>query len=972
MGLGTLVLGLINGATIGLLAAGFVLVYKSNRFLNLAHAQLGAVSAMLLAKLCIDGGWNFWPALAVCLLLGVGVGLLVERFVIAPVRRKTSSPIRLLLLSVGISQLLLALTYIPGLLPSGGGSVGFPQPFDANVEVGGVVLDGMSVLTLVLVPVLLVALTVFLQRSSFGRQIRAAANNPQAARLCGVSTRRVSLMTWGIAGGLSATSAVLSGPSSVGSSFAAVGPSLLVLTLGAAAFGAFVSIPWAVGGGVGLGVVNQVVLERTRDAGQAQLAVFGVILIVILVRGRAIDRVFAVAGAAVPERPLLRMPTVLQNSGLYRHAHRWLGLAALAVAVVLPQLPYLREESNRFLLVLLLVYALVGVALTMLIGWAGQVSLGHFAIVGLGAFLAARYIDAGYTLLAVLVLVGLLSALATVVVGLPALRVRGLTLAVTTLGFAVLAPEWLFLQKKVGGDTPFTTPVDFPDIGGGLGQVTSQAQVYYLALGFLALTVLATSALRRSSAGRTILAVRDNERAIAALGVTPSTNKLAILALSGFLAGVAGVFWAITWQRVSPTQFSPDLSQAVLALPVVGGLGSVVGAIVAAIFIYGPTLFLAPHLVPLLGDFGKNAGFLLAVGGLGMVGVMMQFPNGIAGFAQEKWQALLDRRALSAGARRAAPEGSADADHVMEGAAAAHIGTEVAAPASRRPDAGDVALTVRGAAISFGGIKALDGADLTIREHEIVGLIGPNGAGKTTLMNVVSGTLSPDAGSVTVFGHEVVDLPADVRSAYGLARSFQDASLFAGLTVAETVQLGVERGTKTGMVGALVGAPWVRGANDESRMRAEEILESFGLGPWADVLTSSLSTGTRRICDLATQVAARPKLLLLDEPTAGVAQREAEAFGPLVRRIRDELDCAIVLVEHDMPLLMGLCDRVYAMEAGRVIAEGTPDEIRANPRVISSYLGSEQSAIERSGSVGQEAGPTHSHPAAATQARSTS
>ena len=147
----------------------------------------------------------------------------------------------------------------------------------------------------------------------------------------------------------------------------------------------------------------------------------------------------------------------------------------------------------------------------------------------------------------------------------------------------------------------------------------------------------------------------------------------------------------------------------------------------------------------------------------------------------------------------------------------------------------------------------------------------------------------------------------------------------------------------------MVAAPWARRSERRTRAAADEIIARFGLAPWADARASELSTGTRRICDLAAQVAAEPKLILLDEPTAGVAQREAEAFGPLLRQIRDELDCSVLIVEHDMPLLMGLCDRIYAMEAGQVIAEGTPDEIRNDPRVVASYLGTKDAAITRSG-----------------------
>ena len=918
---GTWVLGILNGLTIALLAAGFVLVYKANRFLNLAHAQLGAVSAMLLAKWAGDWGWNWWVSFVAVTAVGVGTGMVVERFLIGPVRRRTRSSVRLLMLTIGVSQLLLGVTYMPWLSPDRNQGQSFPQPFTSTTSVGGVVLTGMSILTLLLVPGLLVALTAFLAYSSTGKQIRAAANNPDAARLCGISVDRVSLITWAVAGGLSAVAAVLSGPTNATFNAAAVGPSLLMLTLGAAAFGAFVSIPLAIGGGIALGVVYQVVAAQTSNAGQAQIAVFVVILGIVLVRGRTIGRVFATDGAAVPDLPGIRVPAALREHAWPRLTRWWIAGSALLVAIAAPRLPYFSSEGNRFLLVLVLVYALLGVALTMLVGWGGQVSLGHFAVVGLGAYLTAKWSGHGWTIPALVLVIGIIGALVTAAVGLPALRVRGLALAVTTLGFAVVAPQWLFQQQWLGGDTPFTTPVQRPALSRWSDAPASQQSVYYVALVLLVLAVLAVTSLRRSNAGRIILAVRDNERASATFGVTPASVKVAVLALSGFIAAATGVIWAMAWQSVSPVQFSPDASIAVLAVPIIGGLGSIAGAIAGAALLYLPTFFLAPHLSGLFGSVGNNVGFLLVLGGLGVVATMHKFPNGVAGAVESAWQSYLNRKAATRVEQQS------------------------------RPDAA-TALVVRDVEARFGGIVALDGTTLTVGDGEIVGLIGPNGAGKTTLMNVVSGLLSANRGSVQVFGHEVLDLPAEARAGYGLGRSFQDASLFAGLTVVETIQVALSQQRKTGFVSALLGAPWVRAFDRETRAQAEEVVESFGLTQWADAMTIELSTGTRRICDLAAQVAGRPRVLLLDEPTAGVAQRDAEAFGPLVRRIRDDLGCGILIVEHDMPLLMGVCDRVYAMEAGRIIAEGTPDEIRRNPQVIASYLGSDSAAIERSNGNG--------------------
>ncbi len=908
------------------------------------------LSAVLLLKVVNDWGWNWWGSFVGCVAVGIATGLLVERFFVGPVRRKTKAPVRLLILTIGVSQVLLALTYIPGLTPTS--QAPFPQPFTSHLQIGGVVLSGMSVLTMILVPVLLLLLWVFLEFSSTGKQIRAAAGNPDAARLCGISVNRVSLITWGIAGGLSAFAAVLNGPTTTSFNAQAAGPYLLMLTMGAAAFGAFVSFPVAVAGGIGLGLVYQVVAAETNNAGTAELAVFGVILLAIFVRGRAIGRAFAAEGAAVPERPGLRVPEVLKNSMLLRHGMKWLIGVSLVVALVFPLLPYFK--SNQFLLVLVLVYALVGVSLTMLVGWSGQVSLGHFALVGIAAYLTARWAgEAGWSVVELLVVTGIVGAAVMVAIGLPALRVRGLTLAVTTLGLAVIAPDWLYLQSWVGGATPFTTPVQVTSVlPGGLGHIGSQLYLYYVVLVVLVVVVAAAATLRRSSVGRIVIAVRDNERASAAFGIKPATVKLRVLALSGFVAATAGVFWALDWQSVSPSQFTADISIAVLAIPVIGGLGSLGGAVAAAVLLYMGTFFIGPHLSGLLGSFGQNVGFLLFFSGIGVVGSMNAFPNGIAGQVQDSWQTYLNRRA----ARVKASEGGAvtaprlAVQGVPAGISFATIGTRNSDSRTATPPVGGAPpLMVENLAVHFGGIKALDGAGIVVGSGEIVGLIGPNGAGKTTLMNAISGVLRPQQGSVRLFGHEVAGRPAEVRARYGLARSFQDASLFAGLTVTETVQVATSQHAKTHLLPALVGAPWVRTGERDSRRRALEIVDAFGLGPWADALTSELSTGMRRICDLAAQVASEPRLLLLDEPTAGVAQREAEAFGPLVRRIRDELGCSILVIEHDMPVLMGLCDRIYAMDAGRVIAEGIPAQVRDNPTVIASYLGTDDTAITRSG-----------------------
>jgi len=951
MSVGSFVIGLLNGLAIGLLAVGLVLVYKSNRFLNLAHAQMGALSALLLAKWVLDWGWNWWVAFVLATLLGLVTGVAVERLLVAPLRRRTKSPIRLLLLSIGVSQLLLALTFIPDLNPDTTRGSVYPQPFESHVRIGGVTLTGMNILTAILVPALVVALAVFMRYSVYGKQIRAAANNPDAARLCGISVSKVSTLTWAFAGAFSGLSAVVQAPNQASFNVASLGPYLLMLTLGAAAFGAFTSLPGALAGGLLLAMVGQFVSAETSSATTALLWVFVTILVIVFVRGRAIAQVFELSGAAVEELPITRVAPSQRRRPFVRYQPVWLGLVAAAALAALPQLPYFSTTGRQFLLALVLIYALLGISLTMLLGWGGQVSLGNFAVLGLGAYLTARWASSGWTLMALFLVVGAIGAAVMVLVGLPALRIRGLTLAVTTLGLAVISHDWLYHQSWIA-ESPFAATVTAPSLGVGLGQPRSQLAVYYVALAVLAVAVLLCAALRRSSPGRLFLAVRDNERASAAFGVSPATVKLAVLAVSGFFSAVAGVLWADAWRTVSATQFTPDVSVAILAIPVIGGLGSIGGAVVAAVLLYGLTFFLGPEVQGLFGDLGQNLGFSLFLAGSGVVATIMHFPTGIAGEVQKRWQRYLDRRAAE--------------DEELAPAAPTspvpRLGVRVQAGDRARPAAdGGLPLHVRDVRVRFGGVVALDGPDIVVNSGEIVGLIGTNGAGKTTLMNVISGVIRPDHGSVQIFGHEVVDLAPDFRAPFGAARSFQDASLFAGLTVRETIQVALAQRHKLGILSAMVAAPWVRRTESRMRRDADEIIGRFGLTAWADARTSELSTGTRRICDLAAQVATAPQLILLDEPTAGVAQREAEAFRPLLRQIRDELDCSVLIVEHDMPLLMGLCDRIYAMESGTVIAEGTPDEIRVNQRVVASYLGTDQTAITRSGTL-EPAGATGVHP----------
>jgi ABC-type branched-subunit amino acid transport system ATPase component/ABC-type branched-subunit amino acid transport system permease subunit len=915
------VLGIITGLTYGLLAVGIVLIFKANRFINLAHAQLGTLSALLLGRFVLDDGWSWWVAFPVVVGVGIGTGLLVERLVVRPMLARKRQGVSLLLVSIGVAQLLLALTYVKSFGPSSTSLYreGYPVPFEKRLDVGSVVLRGQHILIIILIPVVVAALGAFLKYTGWGKAIRAAASNPEAARLCGIPVRRVSALAWGIAGGLSAITAVLQAPSQGSFNAAALGPDLLLRALGAAALGGFTSIPAALIGGLLIGEVEHLTLAARHNTGPAELMVFAAVVVILFTRGRVINAAAGDSAKTTTEDSApVRVPRAIASRPIVRHQRALLGFAGLAVGVLVPLLPFFHTEAHRFQLVVTLVMAVAGVSLTMLIGWGGQVSLGHFAVLGLGAYLAAKLEPHDLSLLAVLAIAGAIGAATMVIVGIPALRLQGLTLALTTLGFAVVAPTWLFHQPWLGAAGQSAVIVHPAGVI-GFGRLGSQLSVYYATLVLLTVVLIFGGRLRRSMPGRLMIAVRDNERSVASFGVMPAAVKLGILAASGCFVAMAGVLWGSAWRTVSVDLVRPESSLVLLAIPVIGGLGSLSGAVAGALFVYLPAFFISPLLDSVFGSFGRQIGFQLALAGIGLVLIPLSYPAGIAGAVREAWQRFLNH---------------------------------VARAVDRTPtSAPQVPLAVNHVAKRFGGLVVLDDLSIEVQQGEIVGLIGPNGAGKTTLMNVISGNLRCEEGTVEVFGRDVTHLAPEYRAHFGLGRNYQDAQLFAGLTTRETLQVAGSRESRVGVISAMVGAPWVRFSERRLRERADEVIDRLGLEAWADSLTSELSTGTRRICELAAQLAARPRLLLLDEPTAGVAQRDAEAFGPLLRRIRDELDCSVLIVEHDMPLLMGLCDRVYAMDLGKVIAVGTPEEIRSHPDVIASYLGTGEVAIARSGSM---------------------
>jgi len=937
-----LVMGLITGATYGLLAVGLVLVYRATRIINFAHGETGAFAAAVVGVLILNAHIPYWVVFPFGLLLGAGTGAMTE---VAVVRRLRNVPrLMSMVATLGAATLLLGFESIASAQARTG--LLYPQPSGLpGFTMGALRITPAYTGMLLLSPIAVAAVTLFLRYTRYGLAVRAAAANPDAARLAGVSVSRMSTMSWAIAGGLSALTAILIFPTQSFLSAESFGPELMLRALAAGVIARMNSLPLALAAGLVVGEVEAVLYWNYPTGGPVEAILFvlivGALLLQPAVAGRRGEQ--GTWSALQGWRPI---PEAWRRVWTVRHLGALTGLAALLLAVVLP---VVIGSGTSFQLATMFGIAVVGMSVFLVTGLAGQLSLGQFALAGIGAWIAYLVaVNSGNYILAVFA-GGAAAAGASIVVGLPALRIRGLMLAVTTLAFALATSSWLLQQPWAlgAGQEPGR-----PAIGSLV--LSSSKQYYYFALAFLVLAVWIAANVRRGGLGRLFVAIRDNEEAARAFTVNVWGRKLQAFALAGFLAGMGGAVYGFALSRIGYEKFLPTQSIDVVAMTVIGGIGILGGPVLGAFYIVA-----LPALVSLdaVTTAASSAGWLLLI---------LYFPGGIAGMlaglrdrlvrllvrlSGRDPDALLDKAAAPAGAITALGHPSPRA------------GAEV-----RPLRAGTHLLEIRDVAKAFGGIRAVDGVSLHVDEGEILGLIGPNGAGKTTLFELIAGFTHPDRGAIAFDGHEMtravavagmrrqLSMPAFLRARMGLVRSFQDARLFPTMTVLETVMLAQEGRVPTTLFAATVGS---QEGERPKRDHARELVAAMGLERYANTQVQELSTGTRRIAELCCLVATQPRLLLLDEPSSGIAQAETEALSRLLRRIKEQLAATLIVIEHDIPLVMGIADRVVCMESGRVIRAGSPEEVRSDPRVIEAYLGGEVAAIERSGSLSAPSPAAH-------------
>ena len=614
-------------------------------------------------------------------------------------------------------------------------------------------------------------------------------------------------------------------------------------------------------------------------------------------------------------KTLEREPAVRTTFSLSAPRPSWqVGLVFVAFAALSPFLG--RALSGPFngyhalILCFGVTYAMAALPLNLLMGYAGQISLGHAAFLGVGAY--ASGIIAGR--LGLPFVLGLLvamaaGAVAALVIGLPALRIRGLYLALVTLGFGLAMYSLVFRLRAVTGGY---AGIAVPRPKAGTFEFSNNMDLLAMVIVLFGAVWLLDRNLMRTKVGRAFLALREEEDVAAAFGIDVPRYKIYAFVLYGAFAGAAGSVLGHVIGFAQQETFTFDFSLIFVVIVLIGGLRSRSGVALSAFF-FGAS----PRLFGFLHDW------VLLVAPALVLFTLVRHPRGLGGAIAEIQHAIRGRRSAKI---------ESDDDE-----AAGHL----ALPRPVATDTRDVEkpLVVGDVVVRFGGLVAVDGVSLDVEHNRITGLIGPNGAGKTTLFNAVSGLVQTQQGQIVVNGVDVTKMPAHRRAAAGMGRTFQQIGLVKDLSVTENLLLAQHRLASYDPVSALGFLPQVSRGERRLRERAAETLSVLRFERYADADLGELSHGQQRIVEIAAASLTSPGLLLLDEPSAGMSPAAAEALAERLIQIRDEIGQTIFLIEHHLPLVMATCDRVHVMDSGRLLTTGTPAEIRRNPDVVAAYLG---------------------------------
>jgi branched-chain amino acid transport system permease protein len=885
-----ILLGLGPGALIAGIALGVVLTYRGSGVINLAT---GAV-AML-------AGYAFWalrtgelgvtmstgPALVVSLVFILGVGAAIELIAFRPLR--TAAPLAKLVSSLGV----LLVAQASMLLAFGTTQQPEPTVLPQNtVKLLGAVIPVDRFILTGIVVVMTIGLALLYRFTRFGLATRAASENQAAAMLGGLSPDALAmantLLASLIAGSIGILAAAITqlDPETL--------PLQIVPAVAAALLARFTSFGIACAAGIGIGILNSLIDYISgltwfpQSGGVAlpgikELLAFLIIVVAMFLRGSRLPQRGDLVEQRLPEAPRPRRLVATAAP------------VALVCAIALVVLPFDFREA----LVNSMIGTMMALSLVVITGYVGQISVIQLTLAGVSGFTISHLaVNAGIGFPLAPLLGAAVAGLFGLVTAASAVRVRGVSLAVVTLAAAVAITNFGFVNTTWGGGQT-GSPVPEPHLFGldlgpraafrGLDGNLPSPVFGWMVLAITVAVCLGVGALRRGKLGQRMLAVRSNERASAAVAINPRNVKLVAFGISALIAGFAGALYAYNFGSVSADRFDAITALSLIAFAYAGGITLISGAVFAGLI---STQALFPYALDKW--LGINGNWFLLFGGAILIITLIQNPDGVAGAFYRKTH---KRPAVE-------PEHPDKPRDVIP-----------APPLPRTVEAGRApVLRVRDLSVAFGGVHALNGVDLEVREGELVGLIGPNGAGKTTFIDAITGFVD-STGTVELDGRDIGRLAPYERARLGLGRTWQSTELFDDLDVGENLTVAAD---EPGEVDAT--------------------LSLVGLEVGVAAMPTLLSQGQRKLVGLSRALAGAPRVVCLDEPAAGLDTHESEQLGARLRELADRGQSTL-LIDHDMGLVLSICDRVVVLEFGKVIADDAPDVVRRDPAVISAYLG---------------------------------